>query len=163
MQTRLIFADSKKNIEITRKKLLIKYKTIEDLASEVQKKKCNAPEEVDDYMLWQTLSSYEKQVEELGENISMSVPPLIFKEEIINFTSDFYQVLTPRRMELLNYINTHNIKSVKELALELKRDYKNVYDDVLALEKYQLLELIREGKNKRPVSRVTGIEIILNK
>jgi len=86
-----------------------------------------------------------------------------FREEIIYKTSDFYSVLTPRRVEILDYIHTNKPASVKNLALETKRDYKNVYDDVLALEKFDLLEFVREGKNKRPVSRVTGIEISFDK
>ena len=66
-------------------------------------------------------------------------------------------------MELLEYVSSHNPKSVKTLAAELKRDYKNVYDDLLALQRYCLIEFIREGKNKRPVTRLTGIEVILGK
>ena len=46
---------------------------------------------------------------------------------------------------------------------DTSRDYKNVYDDAKALEKYGLLEFVREGKNKRPIARVTGIEVIFRR
>ena len=148
-----------------KKRLTQKYKSIDELSSEIQKRQCNAPESVDDYMLWQALSTFDKEYNEQPEYELSGLPQvqIKYKEEIIYHTSDFYQILTPRRMELLEYINNHNPRSVKTLAAELKRDYKNVYDDLLALQRYNLLEFIREGKNKRPVSRLNSIEVIFGK
>ncbi len=163
MITRLIFLDSQKNITIASKQLATKYKDLEKLSSEVQMKHCNSPELVDDYMVWQALNAYDKQLERSDVGQVGDSTPLTFKESLIFHTTDFYQVLTPKRMELLQYIHTHNPKSVKSLAEELSRDYKNVYDDVLALERFNLLQLIREGKNKRPVSRITAIEVLMDK
>jgi predicted transcriptional regulator len=47
--------------------------------------------------------------------------------------------------------------------MELKRDYKNVYDDVKALEKYGLVEFIIEGKNKRPITKIETISVLPDK
>lgn len=164
MQTRLLFSDSTKNLEIAKKNLVKKYQNPEELFIELQRDRCSNPDKVDEYMLWHTLITHEKEhAPAESEGISSTNVPVMFKEEIILQTTDFYQVFTPRRMELLEYIHTHNPSSVKTLAAETGRNYKNVYDDVLALSRAQLLELIREGKNKRPVSRLTGIEILFKK
>jgi len=165
MLTRLILSDSEQNIRITKKILEKKYGNIDELFQRVQKDGCNIPEIVDDYMLWHSINMILK---DQNKTETFSSDPnnkinIRFREEIIYKTSDFYSVLTPRRVEILDYIHTNKPASVKNLALETKRDYKNVYDDVLALEKFDLLEFVREGKNKRPVSRVTGIEISFDK
>ena len=61
---------------------------------------------------------------------------------------------------MLEYISQKNPISLKALAEETKRDYKNVYDDAKALQRFKLLDFIKEGKNKRPVSRITSIEVL---
>ncbi len=47
--------------------------------------------------------------------------------------------LTPKRLQLLRYVRHHQVRSVKALASDLRRDYKNVHKDVNALEKVGLL------------------------
>jgi predicted transcriptional regulator len=48
--------------------------------------------------------------------------------------------LSPRRLDLLRYVRQHGAcPSVRELAGSLKRDYKNVHQDVTALEAAGLL------------------------
>jgi predicted transcriptional regulator len=164
MQIRLLFLDSAKNQDITQKRFKKKYKSMEELFAQVQQNRCNDPELVDDYMVWQTIVSHEHKAdsEEHSESSSSSEQStsLIFNEEIVLQAPDFFQTPTPRRMELLEYIRENNPSSMKNLAAETGRDYKNVYDDVLALQKAQLLELISEGKNKRPVVRLNAIEVL---
>jgi len=171
MQTRLIFTDSKKNLEINIKHFIEEYRNIEDLFQDIQRNRCTDPDKVDDYMVWHTINSVDKDTEsarshgEVDENKDLvrDHPQILFHEEIILHTTEFYQVLTPRRMELLEFININNPTSVKTLAEATGRDYKNVYDDVLALQKFCLLDLVREGKNKRPVSRLGAIEVLFRK
>ncbi len=166
MQTRLIFPYSQKNLEILIKRFNNKYKKIEELFQEVQRDQCNKPDKLDDYMLWHLINSQEKeQKAEAGSNQdgTVELPQISFREEIIILNTDFYQVFTPRRMELLEHIQAHNPSSVKGLAAETGRDYKNVYDDLLALERFNLLDMVREGKNKRPISRLSVIEIMIGK
>lgn len=52
--------------------------------------------------------------------------------------------LSPRRLELLRHVRKHGANNVRELALVLARDYKNVHQDVSVLEATGLL--IREGR-----------------
>lgn len=52
--------------------------------------------------------------------------------------------LSPRRLELLRHVRQHGAGNIRELAHALKRDYKNVHQDVAVLETTGLL--IREGR-----------------
>jgi predicted transcriptional regulator len=52
--------------------------------------------------------------------------------------------LSPRRLEMLKFVRQCGAGSIKELAVALDRDYKNVHQDVCVLESAGLL--IREGR-----------------
>lgn len=54
------------------------------------------------------------------------------------------ETLSTKRLELLRYVRQHGAGSVHELAEALKRDYKNVHQDVRVLEDAGLL--VREGR-----------------
>ena len=69
--------------------------------------------------------------------------------------------LTPKRMELLEFISQVNPSSIKDLAQRIERDYKNVYDDVGVLQRFHLLEMEKRGKSRKPRSRIRGIFIEL--
>ncbi|HLO76489.1 MAG TPA: hypothetical protein VK196_08540 [Magnetospirillum sp.] len=47
--------------------------------------------------------------------------------------------LTPKRLDLLRYVRHHEVRTVKALAADLHRDYKNVHKDVEELTKLGLL------------------------
>jgi predicted transcriptional regulator len=47
--------------------------------------------------------------------------------------------LTPKRLDLLRYVRHHDVRTVKALAADLRRDYKNVHRDVEELTKLGLL------------------------
>lgn len=47
--------------------------------------------------------------------------------------------LTPKRLDLLRYVRHHEVRTIKALAAELRRDYKNVHKDVEELTKLGLL------------------------
>ena len=47
--------------------------------------------------------------------------------------------LTPKRLDLLRYVRHHQVRTVKALANDLRRDYKNVHKDVEELTKLGLL------------------------
>jgi predicted transcriptional regulator len=86
-----------------------------------------------------------------------------FSEYLSFETFDIYSAVSPKRMEVLDYININEPKSVKDLAIGLGRDYKNIYDDVLGLSKFGLVNLIKIGRNKTPVTRVDYIQVIPKK
>jgi len=53
--------------------------------------------------------------------------------------SNFFQVLSKRRIALLKVLHEHGVSSIRELSRLLKRDYKNVYNDVQLLRKAGLI------------------------
>ncbi len=52
--------------------------------------------------------------------------------------------LSPRRLELLRQVRRHGADNTRDLATALGRDYKNVHQDVAALETVGLL--VRDGR-----------------
>ncbi len=52
--------------------------------------------------------------------------------------------LSPRRLELLRYVRQHGASNTRELSAAIGRDYKNVHQDVAALEAVGLL--LRDGR-----------------
>jgi predicted transcriptional regulator len=50
------------------------------------------------------------------------------------------RVLTGKRTELLGYVRRHDVRSIRQLASELGRDYSNVHADVKALASEGLLD-----------------------
>jgi hypothetical protein len=139
--------DSARNIRLELRRLQAKYKSFEKLQNKVLKSRCNSPRQLEDYMVWAALNQPE--------------PVLVERSRIVQ--DEIFLYLTPRRMELLEYLNENPLNSIKDLAEILERDYKNVYDDVSALNKFDLIEFIKEGKNRRPVTKVSKISIFLNK
>lgn len=61
--------------------------------------------------------------------------------EKIYFKDDraLFKVLTPKRCELLKYIHEHGETTILSLAKQLKRDYRNVYQDVKELNLFGLI------------------------
>ena len=103
------------------------------------------PEKMSDLVLWKYLSQGAE-----FQDIVMVEDPGVF------------EVLSPRRAELLEYLMNNNVPSIKNLADKLRRNYKNVYDDLQALAKYDLVELNQVGRSLKPGSVVTNIEVIFD-
>jgi predicted transcriptional regulator len=61
--------------------------------------------------------------------------------------------LTPKRMQLLRHVRHHQVESVRALAAELHRDYKNVHNDVGRLEQLGLLAR-EDGRVVAPYAEV---------
>ena len=64
------------------------------------------------------------------------------------------QTLTPRRLELLRRLHDDGPESVRSLAKKLSRDYKNVYNDVQALERIGLIMRTADKRLSAPWDRV---------
>ena len=77
---------------------------------------------------------------EAGESAEEPVERLYFQD-----LGALLQALTPRRLELLQRLHDDGSESVRALARKLSRDYKNVYNDVQALERVGLI-VRTEGK-----------------
>lgn len=70
-----------------------------------------------------------------GEVMGEAQPHLRFS----NY-DQLHAALTDKRMALLEYVALNEGLNIRQLAAALKRDYKNVYDDVRRLKSLGLLE-----------------------
>jgi predicted transcriptional regulator len=66
------------------------------------------------------------------------------------------KVLSAPRLEILARIPVLRRKAIAALARSLKRDFKNVYADVIFLGDLGLIELKAEGKTLVPIARFAG-------
>lgn len=68
------------------------------------------------------------------------------RERHLSFESleGLLSLLTPKRWELLKYVHSHQVRSIRALSVQLKRDFRRVHDDVEALATAGLLE--RNGR-----------------
>ncbi|HLE08780.1 MAG TPA: hypothetical protein VI914_04055 [Thermodesulfobacteriota bacterium] len=83
------------------------------------------------------------------------------KERGIYFTSieAFRKALTPKRLELLHSIKTKRPESINELARMVKRDVKNVADDIRYLDQIGLIEKREKARKTAPVVEYDRIEL----
>lgn len=83
-------------------------------------------------------------------------------EEIQEFSTERLAMLTPKRVELLDQLASVRVESINELAHKVRRDVKNVYGDLLALQRLGLLVLKRRGKrNVVPETLVEEITFLI--
>ncbi|MEZ4846740.1 MAG: ArsR family transcriptional regulator [Bdellovibrionota bacterium] len=85
-------------------------------------------------------------------------------EEVITVSSweVLARVFSPARLEILSKLSKVKPLSISGLAKSLKKDFKNVYSDVMFLADLGLIEIEKRGsKNLVPVSKYEGIEFNL--
>ncbi len=121
--------------------------SFEKLQQRIINEKCGRPLSVDDFVLWRALRT----------------PNVVYTEKIAVDSPSIFGDLTPRRLEILEHVRMHNVKSIKDLAEKLNRNYKNVYDDLKALERWGLVTLPRRGKDKKPVSHVESLKVTFHR
>lgn len=124
-----------------------RYGTFERLQQGVINDKCGRPLSVDDFVLWRALRT----------------PNVVYTEKIAVDSPSIFGDLTPRRLEILEHVRMHSVRSIKDLAEKLNRNYKNVYDDLKALERWGLMSLPRRGKDKKPVSHVESLKVTFHR
>lgn len=88
-----------------------------------------------------------------GEAIERGEKLKPVKDPEIYFTSfeAFRKALTPKRLELLHIIKTQKPSSINDLARMLKRDIKNVAEDVKYLRQIGFIEVKSVEKKTMPI------------
>ena len=71
------------------------------------------------------------------------------------------RVITGARLELIQAIRVHKPKSIKDLAKQVDRDFKNVYTDVKLLADYGLIALKESGPRRASKPEAKFSEIVL--
>ena len=108
-----------------------------------------------DYYEWAGLvHSYRRYVEE-GELDYVL-------EEILEMKPEELRVLTPRRIELLAALATTRVESISDLARKVRRNVKNVYQDLQALRRLGWVAFRRRGRrNLVPEPLVDEITLLI--
>ncbi len=125
---------STKDVKDLKQNIILNHGDAEKLKQRAYRSGCRNPDLVDDHVLYTVLN---KNATYHHEHISRSAKSI--------------SALTPRRVELLAYLYKNDMESIMDLANGLMRNYKNVYDDLKALEENDIISLIRRGKNIKPV------------
>jgi len=74
------------------------------------------------------------------------------KEEYIAVSSveELNKLLSPKRIQLLNFLKRNKVNSVRELSEKIGRDYKNVYTDLKLFEKLGIIKFEKVNGNLVP-------------
>jgi len=120
-----------------------KYKSIEVLGWKMSKGIASI-REVLEYLEWRRLLHAYKAYEE-GEELDYVLEEV--KEENIDFLK---KILTKERLKILIVLGREEFESISDLARYLNRNIKNVYQDLIILQKAGFVKLPRKGKNITP-------------
>jgi len=83
-------------------------------------------------------------------------------EELREFSPQQMRLLTPKRIELLYSLVSLRVESISDLARKLKRNVKNVYQDLQILKKLGFVEFRKRGKrNIVPETLVEEITFLI--
>jgi predicted transcriptional regulator len=108
----------------------------------------------DDYVEW---SSMIHAIRAAGEGEDFDY----YAEEDLALTPEEFESLTPKRLQLLDYLADEHVSSINELANHIGRDVKNVYGDLQILEHLGFLRLVKEGRSLAPELLVQEVTILL--
>jgi len=111
-------------------------------------------ERLEDYLEWSGMMNALRAYDEEGESE-------YYVEETWELPAEDLSKLTPKRLELLDALSRSRFSSISELAEHLRRDVKNVYLDLKALEGLGLIRLRRHGRSLTPELRVEELTLLL--
>jgi len=112
--------------------------TFNEFEESFLKKKVD-PRSVDNYFRWADLVHAYRGYLESGE-----LDCLI--EEISDLSSKELKAFTPKRLELLYTLSIFRVESINDLARKVRRNVKNVYQDLQMLKKLDLINFKRKGR-----------------
>jgi predicted transcriptional regulator len=109
---------------------------------------------MDDYIEWSGMIHALRAAGE-GEDFDY------YAEEDLQLSPEDFESLTPRRIELLDYLADEHASSINELADKVGRDVKNVHGDLRILERLGFVRLVEEGKSLAPELLVQEFTVLL--
>lgn len=112
-------------------------------------------EQLGTYVEWAALNDAYRAYEESGELDYVVEDSFELEERALE------RLLSPRRLELLVQLAARGYESMNDLARRIRRDPKNVYEDLKALEKLRLVRLRRAGSRnvvpETPIEELTFV------
>lgn len=67
------------------------------------------------------------------------------------FNYDFLDVFTRKRIELIKAIMNKEPNSIRDLAKQVSRNVKNVFDDLQILNESKIIRFEVDGRRKKPI------------
>jgi len=103
----------------------------------------------------------ERTKEMLRAAESGDAPDDIGHTHVLNFESesDLARLLSPANLELLRAVRGHEPGSMRETATIVDRDFKEVHRNLTELSELGVIELVTDGRSKRPVAQYDDIEV----
>jgi len=121
----------------------LKYGNIENLGQRIGKGRATLNEALE-YLEWRRLLHAYKAYEE-GEELDYVLEEI--KEKDID---SLKKILTKERLKILIVLGREEFESISNLARYLNRNIKNVYQDLIILQKNGFIRLLRKGRNVTP-------------
>jgi predicted transcriptional regulator len=80
---------------------------------------------------------------------------------VLNFESEseLARLLSPTNLELLRAIRQHEPESMRDAADIVDRDFKDVHRNLTELSELGVIDLVNDGRSKRPVAQYDDIEV----
>ena len=141
MQIKIVKKKNRDEIKEMLRAFEVRHRSLASLTQKVSISKCSSLDSMIDLVLWKNLKDGAE-----------------FSEEIVFENSELFETLSPRRIELMEYLSKHDAGSIRQLSEALHRNYKNTYDDIRALMQYELVELLPAGRSMKPFCSVKKIE-----
>jgi predicted transcriptional regulator len=73
------------------------------------------------------------------------------KEEALLKELQLLECLTQKRIEIIKAIARQNPQSIRDLSRMLERNIKNVFEDLVLLQKNKFISFEEKGNSKRPI------------
>ena len=153
MNWRVVKSISLQEVQTRTAILKEKYGSLSHLHEEFTKGRM-PPGTFDDYIEWTNMDHALRAYQE-GEDFEY------LADEDLVLSDEDYMLITPRRLELLDYLGNEPVSSINDLAEKLRRDVKNVYQDLKILERLGFVSLRKEGRSIVPEQIVYEITILL--
>ena len=153
MNWRVVKSISLQEVQTRTAILKEKYGSLSHLHEEFTKGRM-PPGTFDDYIEWTNMDHALRAYQE-GEDFEY------LADEDLVLSDEDYMLITPRRLELLDYLGNEPVSSINDLAERLRRDVKNVYQDLKILERLGFVSLRKEGRSIVPEQIVYEITILL--
>ena len=153
MDWRVVKSISLQEVQTRTAILREKYGSLSHLHEEFTKGRM-PPGTFDDYIEWTNMDHALRAYQE-GEDFEY------LADEDLDLSEEDYMLITPRRLELLDYLGDEPVSSINDLAEKLNRDVKNVYQDLKILERLGFISLRKEGRSIIPEQVVYEITILL--
>jgi len=93
-----------------------------------------------------SLNRFKEVFKELSEGRDVQSEEYI----AVSTIEELNRLLSPKRLQMLNYLKRHQVNSISELAEKLKRDYKNVYSDLKLFEELGIVKFEKKNGNTIP-------------